>query len=404
MQNKEITIELYTNTLAPGIILKGDCFDSNGVKYIDSSKPVTFEEVEKIKKAGIKKLFYKTAKLSIKFDTEPVIISNSSVGKAYSIMQDIQNGLLKNKFSVPSSELDNVVENFINDINDNKNAYLNLLDVSDIDEYTYTHSINVSTISIMMGLVMSLDYRSVVNLGISGLLIDIGKGMVPREILLKKDSLTSEELKLIRNHPVYGYNLLKSEPSINQEILDGVLMHHEHYMGGGYPLNINHEKMSYMPQVLAIADTFDAATSYKPYRNSNPHTEVISYIMENSGKKFNPIYSQTFLNHMIKKLFDKPIYYEGAYILLNTGEIAYVVAHSGDPFSLRPIINIIFSPKSKDKVLKYHQQINLEKDFERVIVRRIDDFDTVEKLVRMECKGDISCIKEKQAGLHKEGY
>ena len=210
-QSKEITVELYTSTLAPGMILKGDCFDDNGTKLIDSSKPVSSEEIYKIKVSGIKKIYYKTSKIFMKNKVTDSIITDQSIGKAMSVLQDIENQLVNNKLNVPSRELRSVVDIFIREIKENNNAYLNLIEVSDLDEYTYSHSINVSTMSIMMGIALNLDNQKVHDLGISGLLMDIGKSMIPKDILYKTGALTPDELKLIRNHPVYGYNLLKND-------------------------------------------------------------------------------------------------------------------------------------------------------------------------------------------------
>lgn len=398
-KKKEITVEIYTNTLYPGMILKGDCYDGDGRPMIDASKPVTAEEIARIKSLGVKTIYYRTSKMFTKNDVSETIISDQSVGKAISVLKDIESQVFNHKSVSSNRELHEAVSNFIRDIKENPDAYLNLLDIFDLDEYTYSHAINVSTMSIMIGTALKFDEEKLYRVGLAGLLLDIGKSMIPKEVLFKKGPLTQDELQMIRNHPIYGYNLLKGESGLHKETLDGVLLHHEHFAGGGYPFGFTHDKLSYAPQILAIADTFDAATTNRPYRGPMTFVEIFSFIMQNAGKKFNPVYSNIFLTFLVKKLQDKPLFFEGAYVLLNTGEIAYVHANTGDPYSLRPIVNIIFNPRREEKVLKYHLQINLEKDPERMIVKRIDDMASVEKLVRVECKGDIECIYQKQEGL-----
>lgn len=398
-QKKEITVELYTNTLYPGMILKGDCYDGDGNRLIDASKPVTREELDKIRILAIPVIYYRTSKLFMKNEVSQTIISDQSIGKALTVLQDIEYKVKNNQNITSTKELNSVVEEFIREIKENSDAYLNLLDVFELDEYTYSHAINVSTMSIMLGMALKLDSQKLFRIGVSGLLLDIGKSMIPHDVLFKKEPLTSDEMQMVRNHPIYGYNLLKGEEGLHKDTLDGVLLHHENFAGGGYPFGFTHDKLSYAPQILSIADTFDAATTNKPYRDAQTFIEIFSFIMQNTGKRFNPVYANVFLTVLVKKLQDKPLFYDGAYVQLNTGEIAYVLGNSGDPYSLRPIINIIFNPKRDEKVLKYHQQINLERDPERMIVRRIDDFALVEKLVRVECKGDIECIYQRQEGI-----
>jgi HD-GYP domain-containing protein (c-di-GMP phosphodiesterase class II) len=248
------------------MILKGDCFDGDGNRLIDASKPITKEEIDHIKSLAIPVIYYRTSKLFMKNEVSQTIISDQSIGKALSVLQDIEHKVKNNHNIASTKDLHSVVEDFIREIKENSDAYLNLLDVFDLDEYTYSHAINVSTMSIMLGMALKLEAQKLFRIGIAGLLLDIGKSMIPKEVLFKKEPLTHDEMQMIRNHPVYGYNLLKGETGIHKDTLDGVLLHHENFMGGGYPFGFTHEKLSYAPQILTICDTFDAATTNRPYR------------------------------------------------------------------------------------------------------------------------------------------
>jgi HD-GYP domain-containing protein (c-di-GMP phosphodiesterase class II) len=320
------------------------------------------------------------------------MISDDKLDKAVSVIDDIQ-GAIKtegSKAKIPVKEVTEVVNGFISDIKGNSDAFLNLLDLINFNDYTYTHSINVSTIAVLLGLSLKWDDEKVRVLGISGLLHDVGKSLVPEQILAKPDKLNDEEWHIVKNHPVYGYNILRGENYFGSLIENAVLCHHEAYEGGGYPLGINHEKLNTFAEIISIADVFDASTSKKPYKESVPFSETFAYFMDNSGKKFHPSITQVFLRDMVKKLNEESIYPEGSYVILNTHEIGKVVGFRLSPYSLRPIVNIYFSHEHgaelSERLLRHPLQIDLEGDYTRCIVKRVVDAKLVQKL-EMICRG-----------------
>ncbi len=382
-------VEIYTNFLYPGMILKGDGFDEHENKVIEKDMPIPGKVIEDLKKRGVQKIHYSRTKLKIKKNLTSSMVSDKHLEKAVSIIEDIQ-GLIKNEGTssrFPTAEIELVVNNFISDIRQNSDAYLNLLDIYDLDDYTYTHSVNVSAISILLGLSLGMEGDKIKILGIAGLLHDIGKTLISEKIIEKATPLTEEEWKILKNHPVFGYNILKGSNCFGPVVENTVLFHHENFMGGGYPFGINKEKQTHFSQVISIADVFDAMTSKRPYKEAVPFAESFAYFMDNSGKKFNPAYAQIFLRDMARKLNEEPIYPENAFVLLNTGEIAYIVGHRMSQFTLRPIVNIFLSPGTKDrgidKLTKHPIQVDLEGDFTRFIVKRIMDESQIEVFNRI---------------------
>ena len=118
---------------------------------------------------------------------------------------------------------------------------------------------------------------------------------------------------------------------------------------------------------------FDALTSKLSYKEAKPYDEAYGIIMQNSGKKFNPKVTQIFLGEMTKKVSGEPIYPVNSYVLLNTGEVAYVVDHRRSEYSLRPIVNIFINPKKDPQFMRLTQQIDLERDNYRFIVRKVTE-------------------------------
>ncbi len=372
-EKKFIEVEVYTNFLYPGMILTGDGFDEYGNKVIDKNVPLTEEKIK-----------YTREKPKVRKEVSREIISDKSFNKAFEIIDYIQNSVKKEgaKAKIPAKEINNVIENFISDIKSNSDAYLNLLELFDSNSLIFSHSINVSTISMLLGISLKLEDEKISQLGFSALIHDIGKALIPTEIINKPDKLTEKEWEIVKTHPVKAYEILKSETELSALISSSILTHHEEYAGGGYPLGINHEKLSSYAQIISIADVFDAATSVKPYKQPLSFDEAFNFIMENSGKKFNPTFAQVFLRDMAKKINEEPIYPVGSFILLNTGEIAEVAGHRLNEYTLRPIINIFlkFDPlKKTHTILKFPIQIDLEKDYSRTVIKRIIDQNKINK-------------------------
>ncbi len=178
------------------------------------------------------------------------------------------------------------------------------------DTYSKGHSSRVSELSVLIGKHMGLPEKSINDLKIGGLFHDIGKIGISDNILLKKSKLTVEEFSEIKNHPIIGKNIL-SNSNIFDDIIPIVLYHHEKYDGSGYPENIKGENIPLLARITSVADTFDAMTSSRPYRDAIPLEDVKNEFKENSGKQFDPKIADIFIdiidNHYdeIKAIQDK---------------------------------------------------------------------------------------------------
>ena len=163
------------------------------------------------------------------------------------------------------------------------------------DTYTRGHSDRVSNFSVLIGKHLGLSDKDLRLLEIGGLFHDIGKIGVPDNILQKNDKLTDDEYSEIKNHPSIGAHIL-STATIFQDIIPIVKHHHEKYDGNGYPSRLKGEEIPYLARITAIADSFDAMTSRRVYRNSLPIDVVISEFEKNKGIQFDPNITDVFLN------------------------------------------------------------------------------------------------------------
>lgn len=165
------------------------------------------------------------------------------------------------------------------------------------DPYTRGHSDRVSEYSVLIGKKLGLDEKTLHILKIGGLFHDIGKIGIPDSILLKESKLSDEEYSQIKNHPMIGVHML-GDAAIFTDILPIVKHHHERYDGRGYPSQLVGDDIPYVARIAAVADTFDAMTSKRSYRDSLPIDVVRAEIERCSGTQFDPNIAKVFLSIM----------------------------------------------------------------------------------------------------------
>ena len=171
------------------------------------------------------------------------------------------------------------------------------------DVYTRGHSDRVSAFSVLIGEKLGLSESDIRILRIGGLFHDIGKIGVPDSILLKDAKLTDEEYSQIKNHPSIGAHIL-SNATIFADMIPIVKHHHEKFDGTGYPSKLRGEEIPYLARIAAVADTFDAMTSVRPYRNALPLETVKQEFQRCAGTQFDPDIARVFLD-ILNNEYDK---------------------------------------------------------------------------------------------------
>lgn len=185
-----------------------------------------------------------------------------------------------------------------------ENAYLESIQtlrytVEAKDKYTRGHSDRVSAFSTLIGQKLGLSAEDIKTLEIGGLFHDIGKIGVPDSIIQKTDKLTDDEYSQIKNHPSIGAHIL-SNATIFKNIIPIVKHHHERYDGHGYPSQLKGTDIPYLARITSIADSFDAMTSKRTYRDSLPLEVVKSEFKNNKGTQFDPELTDVFLDILNK--------------------------------------------------------------------------------------------------------
>ena len=224
------------------------------------------------------------------------------------------------------------VENIVDELFSNRDIMINILDLSNYDNYTCSHSINVAILSIVLAMGLGFQRSETVGLGAGALLHDIGKVFINRNILLKNGPLTDEEFELIRKHPKDGFDYISKRYHIPLRHCGAILDHHEKFDGSGYPNRKKGTDISLYGRICAVADVYDALASKRPYREAIPPCECVEYILGSSGSQFDPQVVDVFS----QRIAPYPV---GTSVRLSNGWVGLVVENYVS-YSLRPRVRI----------------------------------------------------------------
>lgn len=177
--------------------------------------------------------------------------------------------------AVRVAEVVDIVDEINASVGRNPHALLSVTRLKNKDEYTYLHSVAVCTLMVNIARHLGMDETETRNMGLAGLLHDIGKMGVPEPVLNKNGRLTDEEFAMVKSHPEHGYKLLAEAPDMVDAALDVCRHHHEKMDGTGYPFGLAAEQISTAARLGAICDVYDALTSDRPYKEAWSPAEAI---------------------------------------------------------------------------------------------------------------------------------
>jgi len=236
-----------------------------------------------------------------------------------------------------------IVETMVDQLLEDEHLLLSLTALKDYDDYTYHHMVNVSVLSMALGLRLGLSRLALTELGLAALFHDIGKIEIPYDVLNKPSSFTDEEWRMIKKHPIWGVKAILGFGHFGSTTIRSVIVSFEHHMNcdfSGYPQVKKHSELNLYSRIVALADQYDAMTSSRVYsRTPIPPDKTLSIMMEHTGTKLDPLLYKFFINMV-------GIYPIGTIVTLNTKEIG-LVYETNMPFADRPKVLIIIDVAGK---------------------------------------------------------
>jgi putative nucleotidyltransferase with HDIG domain len=257
----------------------------------------------------------------------------------------------------------NAVEGLADAVTQNRTALVALTAMRSYDNYTFTHMVNVSILTMGQARALGIEGRLLREFGLSALMHDIGKVRTPKEILQKPERLTEQEFVIMRRHPVEGAEILRRTPEM--PILAPVVAfeHHLRLDGTGYPEGANRSALNLGTMICSIADVYDAMRSQRAYQQAFPTDRVLAVLKKDDGAHFEA--------HLVRRFVQLlGIYPPGTLVKLSSDSVAVVTrVHAPDPY--RPRVKLLFGPDGS----------RYDAPFERNLWERNPDGSTADSVV-----------------------
>ena len=272
---------------------------------------------------------------------------------------------IKNNRAIETDEIDGIVDNLIRIVEHSKDGAIEFVLQGDRSEPTLgLNAVNCCLLSIIIGSIMSVDAARLKILAIAAILHDVGMVRVPEAVIQKTANLTSDEIKQMRTHTLYTYQIIAKSLGFPEEIGILALQHHERWDGKGYPRRLAGKSIALEARILTVADSFEAMVKERPHRGPMIAYTAMRQMLNDNSKRFDP----EILKHFIRVIGIYPL---GSFILLNNGSIGRVIKVNGNA-PLRPAVRLLVDKNGK----KYEQdeaaELDLVNEKDIFVARAID--------------------------------
>lgn len=263
--------------------------------------------------------------------------------------------------SVDTGGARQLVEEISDSVARNPGALISLARLKTVDDYTYMHSVAVCAMMVGLAKQLGLDEEQTRLAGMAGLMHDLGKALMPMEVLNKPGKLTEAEFNIIKTHPVEGHRMLLTGRDVHPMVLDVCLHHHEKTDGSGYPKGLKDEDISLFAKMGAVCDVYDAITSNRPYKLGWDPAESLRKMAEWAKGHFDAKVFQAF----VKSLGIYPI---GSLVKLTSGRLGVVVEQTGKSLTT-PVVKVFFSTKSNMRIVPELVDLSNARATEKIVCR-----------------------------------
>ncbi len=299
-------------------------------------------------------------------ERDALVEAKGTYAQSVKVAKDILTGMRLGK-AVNARKVKRAIQGIVDQVLDNESSMMTMTTLRGFDEYTFTHSVNVSIFSVVIGQRLGLTKLQLYELGLGALLHDIGKMRVDTDIINKAGGLTEAEWSALKHHPTEGLLLLFEMRGFSEVPYRQMLMAYEHHMKidlSGYPQNERVREISLFSRIVAVADGFDAGTSVRSYQYEPwPPDEVLKEMRDNPRRGFDQLIVMALITAT-------GVYPVGTLVILDTGELAVVSkTHPEIEHIHQPSVKVISDDRGRPLETPITVDISLG---ERTIVRTTD--------------------------------
>lgn len=291
--------------------------------------------------------------------TEEVVRARRILGQARPAMKSMFADARMGK-AVDTEHCLPLVDEITQSVARNPGAIVSLARLKTSDDYTYMHSVAVCALMVALARQLGLSEDETREVGLAGLVHDLGKAMMPLDVLNKPGKLTDAEYAIMKGHPEAGHRMLVEGRGVGPIPLEVCLHHHEKMNGTGYPHRLKGEQISLYARMGAVTDVYDAITSNRPYKAGwDPAESVQKMAQWTKEGHFDERVFQAFVKSL-------GIYPTGSLVRLQSGRLA-VVMEQGTGSLLHPVVRVFFSTKAKQHIPP--ERLDLSKSVDQIVGR-----------------------------------
>lgn len=316
---------LSIDHVIPGARLARPLYDINGNILLREDYELTEGILDKLKDLGYSGLY-------IEDEISKGIVINDVVDEKLRLTTAARlEDILKSNASL--AQMQPLISEIVDSIISNGEVIVSMNRLLGHHEYTYIHCVNVGILSVSIGVKYKMNRHELIQLGTAGILHDVGKKNIPLEILDKPGRLTDEEYEFMKRHAMLGYEMLLSCIELSSVTRVAVLEHHERCDGSGYPRGLKGNEITLFGKIVAVADTYDAMTTDRAYRNAFLPSEAVEYLMGSANR----YYDLEVISNFMKCIAVYPV---GTCVELSDGTKGIVMENYPDCI-LRPVVRNI---------------------------------------------------------------
>ncbi|MBP3691160.1 MAG: HD-GYP domain-containing protein [Schwartzia sp.] len=365
-------IHLLIKDLQPGMVSAQSIYDHQGVLALARGTSITQDHIDRLAKMDVLELSVMSSDPDISVAPPDDVLEESTRADAIHMVYDTFHHLEETGELDPAA-LTSTAESILTNALENRENLVQLTDIRMHDDYTFGHSVNVALLSAILGSLCDLSGADLITFVMGGLLHDIGKLIIPPDILTKSEQLSSRDLYIIRMHPEAGRIKLNTLSVPNAQMLAVIAgQHHEHIDGRGYPDHLVGDQIHRFSRIVAIADVYDALTSARAYKPAyRPHIAYKIMTKCSPGQ---------FDEKLLKLFFDNVAIYPVGTVLRTT--MGYAVVKEAKYGHTQTPTVCVFGTLAGE-ALEHPFTINLSKCAPDTVVSVLEELELIPLLFRM---------------------